>query len=117
MLTRIFGSVRREYLLRAYVIGFAFFCFFIFMDYQAGWPDGFFWKRTFPGLICLVLFPFSKLVYDELKRFVLGDNVFFLNALVMLIAKLIINFTLFLGAWFIAPLGVAYLWYVSRPRV
>jgi len=86
------------------------------MDYQAGWPDGFFWKRTFPGLICLALFPFSKLVYDELKRFVLGDNVFFLNALVMLIAKFIINFALFLCAWFVAPLGIAYLWYVSRSR-
>lgn len=114
MLARVFGSVRREYLLRAYVIGLMFYGFFIFMDYQAGWPDGFFWKRALPGFICLVLFPFSKLVYDELKRFLLGDNVFFLNAIFMLFAKLVINSVLFICAWFIAPIGMAYLWYRSR---
>ena len=117
MLARIFGAVRREYLVRAYVIGFVFYAFFIFMDYQAGWPEGFFWKRAFPGLFCVAVFPFSKLVYDEFKRFVLGDNVFILNALVMVIAKIIINFTLFLFAWFVAPIGVAYLWYRSRPVI
>lgn len=116
MLVRVFGSLRREYLFRAYFIGFLFYSLFLFMDYQAGWPEGFFWKRAFPGLICLFLFPFSKLVYDEMKRFILGDNVFFLNALFMLIAKFVINFALFLCAWFIAPIGVAYLWYRSRPE-
>jgi hypothetical protein len=114
MLARVFGSVRKEYLLRAYVIGLAFYGLFIFMDYQAGWPEGFFWKRAFPGLICAVLFPFSKLVYDELKRFVLGDNIFLFNALIMIIAKFFINLLLFMCAWFIAPVGVAYLWMRSR---
>src|SRR5690606_32597068 len=84
MLARIFGSVRREYLIRAYVIGLVMFGFFVFMDYQIGWPEGFFWKRTLPAFICALLFPFSKPVYDELNRFALGDNVFFFNAIAML---------------------------------
>lgn len=84
------------------------------MQFQTGWSMHGVATQIVPGLICLALFPFSKLVYDELKRFVLGENVFYINALVMLFAKLIINLFLFMGAWFIAPLGIAYLWYKSK---
>lgn len=114
MFSRIFGSLDRTYLIRAYCVGALYFALFLFMENNIGWSSNGLWNRIIPGVICLILFPFSKLVYDELKRFVFGDNVFYINTWVMLVGKIIINLVLFVMAWIIAPVGIAYIWFKTR---
>lgn len=116
MFSRIFGSLNRVYLARAYCIGALFFALLLMVEHYQGWSTAGLWNRIVPGLLCLLLFPFSKLVYEELKRFVFGDNVFYINTWVMLVAKIVINIFLFVMAWVIAPVGIAYIWFRTRAR-
>jgi len=60
------------------------------------------------------LFPFAKLVWDELKALALGDA-FLISPIVFLYpAKFLINITLWGFALFIAPFGVGYLWFKTK---
>lgn len=114
-LRRIFGSINTQYLVRAYVFSFALFglmAYFLVVSRSEATPVN--WPVMAIFFISALLFPFSKLVYDELKSFLLGNNVFYLNALVVLFAKLFINVFLFSFAIFVAPLGVLYLHFRSR---
>lgn len=115
-LSRILGVVDRTYLVRAYAIGFAISGGFMYMAMQSPEWTGFRFDNFAYFALSILLFPFSKLVYDELKRVALGNNVLVMNAMVMLVAKLLINVTLFGAAMFIAPVGVLYLWLRSRSQ-
>ena len=74
----------------------------------------------YPTLVVLfvgsLLFPFTKLVWDELRDLALGENFVLINAVVMLIAKIFINFMLWFVSIFVAPLGLLYLWWRTRGR-
>lgn len=111
-LRRIFGSVDRAYLIRAYIISFAIFafCAAIFSrDTHQTHP--FEWVFF---IVNTILFPFSKLVWDEIMALLLGRNMFFLPAIFLMLAKLMINIFLWGGAIFVAPLGILWLWYRTR---
>ncbi len=114
---RIFGALQPAYLIRAYVISAAFMAFMVwFFTYMAkGAPldHGRIITLVMFGIGAL-LFPFSKLVWDEIKRVMLGGNVFYLPIIFVLPLKLIVNYTLWCFSIFIAPLGIAYLWLRSR---
>jgi len=111
-LRRIFGSVDRAYLIRAYIISFAIFAF-----YAAIFSRG--THTIYPSawaflIVNTILFPFSKLVWDEIMSLLLGRNMFILPAIFLMFAKLIINVALWAGAIFVAPLGILWLWYRTR---
>ena len=61
-----------------------------------------------------LLYPYSRFIYEEVVGFLLGDNVFFVNALFMLIVKLFTIILCWGFAIFIAPLGLAYLFFYHR---
>lgn len=109
---RIFGSVDRTYLVRAYVIGGAIFA--LHAAFLSNNSNG-----MAPGMwvymaLSTLLFPFSKLVWDELKTLLMGQNMVFMNALLLFFFKLIINVVLWAAAIIIAPLGILYLWARTR---
>lgn len=116
-LKRIFGALQPAYLIRAYVISAAFMALMLwFVIYMAkGAP------LTVDQIVPLVifgigalLFPFSKLVWDEIKRVMMGGNVFYLPIIFVLPLKLVVNYVLWGCSIFIAPVGIAYLWLRSR---
>ena len=121
---RTVGSLSPQYAIRSYVIAFALFAFFAWMRAQ---PDpnvpgatGGLEASDYPTLVVLfvgsLLFPFTKLVWDELRDLALGENFVLINAVVMLIAKIFINFMLWFVSIFVAPLGLLYLWWRTRGR-
>ncbi|HHF2589648.1 TPA: hypothetical protein ACPJUQ_001833, partial [Haemophilus influenzae] len=63
------------------------------------------------GLICLLLYPYSRFVYESIIEYILGDNVFFINAPLMLVTKLITMAICFIFSIFIAPIGLIYLYF------
>lgn len=111
---RIFAGMNGTYLVRAYVIGLLFLALMA-LGYFGSDAD-----RAMParmiavGLINTLLFPFSKLIWDELKSFLLGQTVVVGNVGVVFLGKLFINALLWALAVFVAPLGVAYLWFRTR---
>ena len=61
--------------------------------------------------ISALLYPYARFVYESIVNFIMGDNVFFINAFVLLAWKFMIMMMLLLFAIFIAPVGLLYLWY------
>lgn len=57
------------------------------------------------------LYPYSRFVYESIVGFIMGNNVFFVNAIAMLITKLITMVMCWAFSLFIAPIGFAYLYY------
>ncbi|MBO7476179.1 MAG: hypothetical protein J6T36_04535 [Campylobacter sp.] len=61
--------------------------------------------------ISALLYPYARFVYESIVNFIMGDNVFFINAFILLAWKFMVMMMLFLFAIFIAPIGLLYLWY------
>jgi hypothetical protein len=66
-------------------------------------------------LVNVLLYPYSRFVYEGIVGFIMGNNVFFVGAFFMIFVKYITMAMCFVFAIFIAPVGLAYLyWYHSR---
>ncbi|MBO7369499.1 MAG: hypothetical protein J6U11_00420 [Campylobacter sp.] len=61
--------------------------------------------------ISALLYPYARFVYESIVNFIMDDNVFFINAFILLAWKFMVMMMLFLFAIFIAPIGLLYLWY------
>lgn len=62
-------------------------------------------------LICIILYPYSKFVYDEIVGFIMGDNVFMINIIFAFIIKSFVILTCLLFAPIVAPVGFIYLYF------
>ncbi len=58
-----------------------------------------------------LLYPYYRFVYERIVGFILGENVFLVNAIFMLIVKLFTMMICWMFAVFVAPVGLAYLYY------
>ncbi|VAW00754.1 hypothetical protein MNBD_ALPHA07-1286 [hydrothermal vent metagenome] len=115
ILRRIFASVETGYLVNAYVIGALFYALYLCMIWNVtAMPAAEAMPPTVIFGISAIVFPFSKLVWDELRRAFLGDMIFIANAFFMSGSVILINFLLFSFAIVIAPLGVLYLWFITK---
>ena len=57
------------------------------------------------------LYPYARFVYEGIANFVLGENQFWLNALILLTAKFFTMALCWIFAWVLAPVGLAYLYF------
>ncbi|EAA6713327.1 hypothetical protein DLL90_20975 [Salmonella enterica subsp. enterica serovar Arechavaleta] len=62
-------------------------------------------------IINTILYPYARFLYLQIIGFILGENIFILNAIVMLTAKVMTMFLCWIFSILIAPLGLAYLFY------
>lgn len=120
----VFGAVRLGYLIRAYLISAVLLAYSIwhFLN-QSGLEGG---QRTVMvgyALLSAILFPFAKLVWDEIKGLlsngstgtvVLLNEVGIFLTVVRFAGKVIVNIFLWFFAIAIAPLGILYLWLRRR---
>lgn len=115
---QIFGAVEPRYLTRAYLISLAFLIYAIWFfatqadlqPYQQGVMFAY-------AILSAILFPFAKLVWDEVKGMIMGNTVLFYGGWAMIVNfvfKVIVNCFLWFLAILIAPLGILYLWLRSR---
>lgn len=107
-----FGGLSPRYYLRQLLFGAGISGLLIFTVVQGGGQIRI--DQVVLLLANALLYPYSRFVYEELMGFLMGNNVFFVNALFMLVVKLF-TMTLCWGfAIFIAPLGLAYLFLYHR---
>ena len=107
---RIFGTIDRRYMIRSYLISMLYFGIMLpFLLHPDLSPI-----ITIIIIINTLLFPFSKIVWDTSKAFVLGETIIVQNALAHFVAKYLINGILWSASIFIAPIGIAYLFFKSK---
>ncbi|PRA79580.1 hypothetical protein CQ054_21530 [Ochrobactrum sp. MYb29] len=117
IIKRTFGSVRIAYLIRSYLIALVFSLMVIFAA-----------SHTEPGpsknsllvamillsLLNSILFPFSKILWEGLRNFLIGNNEIWSPVPVIVLQKLFVNSGLWCFSIFIAPFGILYLWFSNR---
>ncbi len=115
----IFGAVDRRYLIRAYVISLALLAYAIWaFSNQIGLQNH--QKALMIGyaILSAILFPFAKLVWDELRDMILGNSSIihfgWWAIAINFMLKIMVNVVLWFFAIGIAPLGVLYLWLRNR---
>ena len=64
-------------------------------------------------IINTLLYPYSRFVFESIVNFIMGKNVFFVNALLMMFMKLFTMLICWSAAIFIAPIGLASLYYLN----
>jgi len=109
IIAKTFGGLTREYYIRQFLFGLIFpAMLFIVQSYGT---------QAIPismiilfAINCL-LYPYSRFVYESVVRFVMGENIFILNASLMLFIKLMTMAMCWSAAILIAPIGLAYLYY------
>lgn len=110
---KTFGGLDRAYYMRHFFFGCMFLGLIVFMTVQAGAKASY---TAVPfAVICTLLYPYSRFVYEGIVGYVMGNNVFFVNAWVMLFTKYMTMALCWAGALFIAPVGLLYLyWHHSK---
>jgi len=109
VLQKTLGGLSKEYYFRQFIFGLIFPAIYLLVTQDDGLPD--FWV-IIALTISTVLYPYSRFVYESVVGFIMGDNVFVINAVLLLAAKFVTMFICWFLAIFIAPIGLAYLYYI-----
>lgn len=111
VIAKTFGGLSTSYYLRHLFFGLAFPIFILLMLSQSQGSH----PLHVPALLMMVvntlLYPYSRYVYESVVNFILGENVFFVNVLLMLGVKLATMTVCWVFAIFVAPIGLAYLYF------
>lgn len=109
VIAKTFGGLSLQYYFRQFVFGLVFPAFIYFMASKGT-------NSIQIGMIVLMLintllYPYSRFVYESIMNFIIGKNFFLVNGLLMLVAKSITMLLCWSMALFVAPVGLAYLYY------
>jgi hypothetical protein len=63
------------------------------------------------SIISTLLYPYSRFVYESIVGFIVGNHVFFVNTIPLVITKFFTMALCWGAAIFIAPVGLAYLYF------
>ncbi|MEC4720256.1 hypothetical protein RY831_13920 [Noviherbaspirillum sp. CPCC 100848] len=110
MIAKTFGGLSAPYYFRHFLFGMIFPVGMFLIGSNDGTPSIPTDKYLFFALSTL-LYPYSRFVYESIIDFILGNNTFVVNAFFMLITKAVTIMLCWLLAIFIAPVGLAYLFY------
>lgn len=68
-------------------------------------------------VISTLLYPYARLAYESVIGFLLGNNTFYVNALLMLAIKLTTMLLCWGFALFVAPFGLIYLYFCNSRTI
>lgn len=109
LFAKIFGGLNSAYYLRQMV--FSIILGAVFIGGQLHSPTGLGFGELLMMVISTLLYPYSRFVYESIVSFIMGDNRVFANALVFLFFKAMTMCVCWMLAIFIAPVGLAYLYW------
>ena len=110
IIQKTFGGLSAQYYARQFIFGLIVSAFFYYMSTHGGKNEIQYGTLVFI-LINTLLYPYARFVYETVIDFFLGQNVFLVNAILMLIVKFITMTMCWAFSIFIAPVGLAYLYY------
>lgn len=109
ILEKTFGGLSKQYYIRQFIFGVGISVCVFLLSTAGNKPVQI--SVILFSIISTILYPYSRFVYESIVDFIMGDNVFFVNILWLFLVK---YFTMMLCwglAIFIAPVGLAYLYY------
>jgi len=109
VIAKTFGGLTPQYYFRQFVFGLAFPVMIYFITSKGAHPIQI--GMIFFTVVSTFLYPYSRFVYESVMDFIMGENVFFVNAVLMLFVKLMTMMLCWFFAIFVAPIGLAYLYY------
>lgn len=115
IIRKTFGGLSREYYFRQLFFG----CLIAGVMF---WFKTATYLPTLPLVVGILvntmLYPYARFVWESIVGFIVGQNMFFFPAIILLGAKLVTMFVCWQMAILIAPLGLGWLyWHHSRtPR-
>ena len=114
-IAKTFGGLSGHYYVRQFLFGLIFPALIGFALSQATTPH----TAAFGNYVLLavntLLYPYSRFVYESIVAYIMGKNIFFVNAIVMLLVKLMTMAICWSFALFIAPFGLLFL-YIRNSR-
>jgi hypothetical protein len=108
---KTFGGLTKQYYFRQLFFGALLAALFVALSMQSPNAGGVRIGLFVFAALSTLLYPYARFVYESIVHFIMGENVFFVNAVLMMFVK---SFTMLLcwsAAIFIAPIGLAYLYY------
>lgn len=109
MLQKTLGGLSKQYYIRQFLFGVGISVFVYFISTAGNRPIEI--GVVLFSVISTLLYPYSRFVYESIVDFIMGDNVFFVNVLWLFFVKYLTMMMCWGLAMFIAPLGLAYLYY------
>lgn len=109
VIAKTFGGLSREYYFRQFIFGLIFPAMAIFMFSHGKHPIPA--SLIFTMVVNTFLYPYARFVYEGVVGFLLGETVFVVNAVFLLFWTLLTMTVCWSAAVFIAPIGLAYLYY------
>lgn len=107
----VFSSIEPSYLKRQYFFGTIVTILFIFASVtSSGSTPIIIWIWL---LLNLLLYPFSVFVFDRIMELFFGNSILIGNFIFMSILSIIKIFILYFFSFFIAPIGMVYIYYSS----
>lgn len=109
VIAKTFGGLSTQYYSRQFFFGLLFPVFMYLI--ASARPEGLSIAMYFLFAVNTLLYPYSRFVYESIISFIMGSNIFFVNAIFMLVVKFITMALCWSFAIFIAPIGLLYLYY------
>jgi len=106
---KTFGGLSAQYYWRHFLFGLAIATLVYFMSTKGDRPIQV--ALLLFAMISTALYPYSRYVYESIIDFIVGENIFFVNAIFMLFWKSITMTLCWFFALIIAPIGLAFLYY------
>jgi hypothetical protein len=103
------GGLSPQYYFRQFFFGLLVAAFVFFMSTQGGRTMSA--SMLFFTIVSTLLYPYSRFVYESIVGFIMGSNVFFVNIIFLLVIKFFTMAICWAFALFVAPVGLAYLYY------
>lgn len=110
VLAKTFGGLSRAYYFRNLFFGMLMPLLILGMLNAGSRPLGAPVFMLLMFTINTLLYPYSRFVYERVVGFIIGDNIFVVNAVFMLIVKFMTMALCWSAAIFVAPIGLAYLY-------
>lgn len=114
ILLKTFGGLSKKYYIRQFLFGLLFpvGIYFVMMGVKSSKNGG---ELPASFIVYLVinqfLYPYSRFVYESVVGYVMGDNVFFVNAVSLIFIKYLSMSLCYMFAIFLAPIGLIYLYF------
>ncbi|MFL6463281.1 MAG: hypothetical protein ACJ73N_02585 [Bryobacteraceae bacterium] len=111
VIAKTFGGLSLAYYVRHFIFGLLFPVFIYVMLSPANGKHAISLPMLLMFVVNTLLYPYSRFVYESVRDFILGSNVFLVNAVLMLGFKVVTMMFCWGLAIFIAPLGLGYLYF------
>lgn len=111
VIAKTFGGLSRQYYIRQFLFGLIFPALMVFALGRDGNPHPLSFGSYIFFAVCTLLYPYSRFVYESVVGYILGQNVFYVNAFFMLFVKAMTMALCWAMAILIAPVGLLYLYF------